>query len=57
MLMAASTLSMIVLLRSKPFDNPDNLALQFFNELNVFLITGVLLGFTKISLEGDVEMG
>ena len=46
MLMACSTLMMIVLLRMKPFENPDNLALQFFNELNVLLITGIMFGFT-----------
>ena len=58
LLMASSSLMMYVLLRTRPFEVRDNLALQLFNEVSVFLITGLMFAFTEVNWhEGDAELG
>ena len=49
---------MLIMVKTRPFENKRNLALQIFNELNVFLITALLFGFTEVNYRyNDAEMG
>ena len=58
MLLALSLLMMLIMVKTRPFENKRNLALQIFNELNVFLITALLFGFTEVNYRyNDAEMG
>jgi hypothetical protein len=48
---------MLMVIGSKQlFDSKDHTALQFFNEMNVFLLTGLCIGFTNITYNGNAEV-
>lgn len=48
---------MIVIVGKQPFENKDHTFLQFFNEMNIFLLTGLLIAFTKLTFNTDKEVG
>ena len=56
-LLSLSLLTMLVLIKTKPFECQDSMALQLFNEICVLLSTGFMFGFTEMNWrENDAKM-